>query len=154
MKTATGLALIAVGAIFAFAVTAQIPDLNLQVAGFIVMLTGLAGLVLRGRAGGWLRRHVVLRRPAAGTSMLDEVSYSPSDLGLEPAVMASQLLEDAARQDAATQDAASQDAASQPDRPAATQPFRLRPVPPGGWGSAARAQRNPAAAVLHDLFTS
>jgi hypothetical protein len=145
MKTATGLALIAVGAIFAFAVTAQTPDVNLQLAGFIVMLTGLAGLVLRGRAGGWLRRRVVLRWPAAaGTGMLDEVSYPPSDLAAEPAVMASQILEDAARQDAA----------AQADRPAATQPLDIRPGRPGGRGSAARARRNPAAAVLHDLFTS
>jgi len=104
MKTATGLTFIAVGAILAFAVSARTPGVNLQVAGFIVMLTGLVGMVLRGRAGGWLRRRVVLRRPAAaaGTSMFDDVSYPPSDLAAEPVIMASQLLEEAERADAAT----------------------------------------------------
>src|SRR6266704_1552786 len=100
MRTATGLTLIAAGAILAFAVSVRTPAVNLQLAGVIVMLTGLAGLVMRGRAGGLLRRRVVLRRPAvtAVTAMFDEVSYSAA----EPAVMASQLLEEAELADAAT----------------------------------------------------
>jgi hypothetical protein len=113
MRTATGLALIGAGAILAFAVSARTPAVNLQVAGVIVMLTGLAGLALRGRAGGWLRRRVVLRRPAAtaGTPMFDEVSYPAA----EPAVMASQLLAEAELADAATQ--AGRPATTQAGRP-------------------------------------
>ena len=131
MKTATGLALIAVGAILAFAVSVQTPGVNLQVAGFIVALTGLAGLA-PSRASGWLRRRVVLRRgvPVPGTSPAEEASYpaeeasySPSYLISDPAVMASQLLEEAELADVSAR-----------------------------AGDAARAQASPAAAVLHDLF--
>jgi len=46
MKTATCLALIAIGAILTFAVTAHPSYLNLQVAGIVIMLTGAAGLFL------------------------------------------------------------------------------------------------------------
>jgi Domain of unknown function (DUF6458) len=61
MRTATGLALIAIGAIFAFAVTASPSFLNLQVAGWILILTGVAGLLVPRRGYGWMRR--VVRRP-------------------------------------------------------------------------------------------
>jgi len=68
MRTATGLALIAIGAIFAFAVTASPSFLNLQVAGWILILTGLAGLFVPRRGYGWLRRRVVVRRPRGGAA--------------------------------------------------------------------------------------
>jgi hypothetical protein len=71
MRTATGLALIAIGAILAFAVTTSPSFLNLQVAGWILILTGIAGLFVPRRGYGWLRRRVVVRRPrgeAAGTN--------------------------------------------------------------------------------------
>ena len=48
MRTATGLALIAIGAILAFAVTTSPSFLNLQVVGWILILTGVAGLVVPG----------------------------------------------------------------------------------------------------------
>ena len=63
MRTATGLALIAIGAILAFAVTTSPSFLNLQVAGWILILTGVAGLFVPRRGYGWLRRRVVVRRP-------------------------------------------------------------------------------------------
>src|SRR6478736_1960256 len=63
MRTATGLALVAIGAIFAFAVTTSPSFLNLQVVGWILILTGVAGLVVPRRGYGWLRRRVVVRRP-------------------------------------------------------------------------------------------
>jgi hypothetical protein len=63
MRTATGLALIAIGAILAFAVTASPSFLNLQVVGWILILTGVAGLLVPRRGYGWLRRRVVVRRP-------------------------------------------------------------------------------------------
>ena len=68
MRTATGLALIAIGAILAFAVTTSPSFLNLQVAGWILILTGVAGLFVPRRGYGWLRRRVVVRRPRGGAA--------------------------------------------------------------------------------------
>lgn len=62
MKTAPGLALIAIGAILAFAVTGHPGWLNVQAVGWVLMLIGLAGLFVPRRGYGWLRRRVV-RRP-------------------------------------------------------------------------------------------
>ena len=62
MKTATGLALVAIGAILAFAVTGHPGWLNVQAAGWVLMLVGLAGMFVPRRGYGWLKRRVV-RRP-------------------------------------------------------------------------------------------
>jgi hypothetical protein len=96
MKTASGLGLIALGAILTFAVSARTPVINLQAVGVIIMVTGLAGLVMPARAGGWLRRRVVLRRLTArpGTDDYEDLSQ-PSYLLADPAVMASQILAEA-----------------------------------------------------------
>ena len=66
MKTGPALALIAVGAILAFAVHAHLRSFSFQMAGWVIMLTGIAGLVIPRRGHSWLRR--VTRRPrtAAG----------------------------------------------------------------------------------------
>ena len=64
MKTATGLALVAIGAILAFAVTGHPGWLNVQAAGWVLMLVGLAGMFVPRRGYGWLKRRVV-RRPAS-----------------------------------------------------------------------------------------
>jgi hypothetical protein len=69
MRTATGLALVAIGAILAFAVTAHPSFLNLQVAGWVIMLTGVAGMAIPRRGYGWLRRRVVVRRPPAAPAI-------------------------------------------------------------------------------------
>jgi hypothetical protein len=61
MKTATGLTLLAIGAILAFAVSASPPGLNINVVGWIVMLTGVAGFLIPRRASGWLRSRVLVR---------------------------------------------------------------------------------------------
>lgn len=66
MRTASGLALVAIGAILAFAVTTSPPFLNLQITGWVIMLTGVAGMVVPRRGYGWLRRRVVVRRPSRG----------------------------------------------------------------------------------------
>jgi hypothetical protein len=67
MKTGPALALIAVGAILAFAVHAHPRFFSFQIAGWVIMLTGIAGLVIPRRGYSWVRR--VSRRPraAAGT---------------------------------------------------------------------------------------
>jgi hypothetical protein len=60
MKTATGLTMIAVGAILAFAVTAHLSFLNIQVIGWVLILTGICGLLVPKRHGGVLRRSVIV----------------------------------------------------------------------------------------------
>ncbi len=80
MRTASCLTLIAVGAIFTFAVTAHPSFLNLQVAGVVIMATGVAGLFLpRRNQQGWLRRRTVLRRGARGPVVgeVDETRLPP-----------------------------------------------------------------------------
>ena len=63
MKTGPALALIAAGAILAFAVHAHLRFFSFQIAGWVIMLTGIAGLVIPRRGHSWLRR--VTRRPRA-----------------------------------------------------------------------------------------
>jgi hypothetical protein len=63
MKTGPALALMAVGAILAFAVHAHLRFFNFQIAGWVIMLTGIAGLVIPRRGYSWVRR--VTRRPRA-----------------------------------------------------------------------------------------
>ncbi len=61
MRTATALSISAIGAIFAFAITAHPSFLNLQVVGWILILTGFCGLVIPRRGRGWLRRTVLVK---------------------------------------------------------------------------------------------
>lgn len=61
MNRATSLTVIAIGAIFAFAITATPAFLNIQVVGWILMATGVAGLLLERRNRDWLRRTVIIR---------------------------------------------------------------------------------------------
>jgi hypothetical protein len=56
MKTAPALALIAIGAILAFAVHAHPRFFSFQIAGWVIMLTGIAGLVIPRRSRRWVRR--------------------------------------------------------------------------------------------------
>jgi len=79
MRTATSLALVAIGAIFTFAITATPSYLNLQIAGVIIMATGVAGLFLRKPGDGWLRRRTILRRSTGGPVVghVDEKRYPP-----------------------------------------------------------------------------
>lgn len=65
MKSATSLALVAIGAIFAFAITRSPSFLNLQVVGWVLMLTGGAGALVPRRGYGWLRRSVVVKNDEA-----------------------------------------------------------------------------------------
>jgi hypothetical protein len=80
MRTASCLTLIAIGAIFTFAVTAHPSFLNLQIAGVVIMATGVAGLLIpRRNQPGWLRRRTVLRRGPRGpvVSRVDETRLPP-----------------------------------------------------------------------------
>ncbi|HEY7431579.1 MAG TPA: hypothetical protein VH641_12730 [Streptosporangiaceae bacterium] len=77
MRTATGLTLVAIGAILAIAVTAQPSFINLHVAGFVIALTGVAGLLVPRRTYGWLRRRVTVRRGARGQTARVEEAVPP-----------------------------------------------------------------------------
>jgi hypothetical protein len=69
MKTGVSLALIAVGAILAFAVSGHPGWLDVQAAGWVLMLVGLAGMFIPRRGYGWLKRRVV-RRPVSGRAVV------------------------------------------------------------------------------------
>ena len=78
MKSGICLFWIAVGAIFTFAVTANTSVFNLHVAGFVVMVIGIIGLVTPRRGYAWLGRRVVVRRTRrGGTTRVEEKSYPP-----------------------------------------------------------------------------
>ena len=62
MKIGSSLALICVGAILAFAVTATPSFFNLHTAGWVLMLIGVIGLLIPGRTAGWLGRRLLVRR--------------------------------------------------------------------------------------------
>jgi hypothetical protein len=79
MRTATGLTLVAIGAILAFAVRTSPSFLNLQVAGWVIMLTGVAGVFIPRRGSGWLRRRIIVRRPR-GTAV--SPASGPRALGI------------------------------------------------------------------------
>src|SRR5262245_18920144 len=90
MRTASCLTLIAIGAIFTYAVTAHPSLLNLQIAGVVIMATGVAGLLLPRRGQqGWLRRRTILRRGLHGpvVGRVDE-SRLPPYVMLNPAASA------------------------------------------------------------------
>jgi hypothetical protein len=65
MKTATGLTLLVIGAILAFAVTTNTSVFNLHVAGYVIMLAGLAGLFIPRKEYSRLSRRLVQRRTRA-----------------------------------------------------------------------------------------
>jgi hypothetical protein len=90
MRIGTCLALLAIGAILAFAVTRSPGFLNFQVAGLVLIATGVAGLVLPRRGEGWLRRRIVLRSGRRGTVVghIDE-TRTPSYVMLNPAALES-----------------------------------------------------------------
>jgi hypothetical protein len=70
MKTATGLTVIALGAVLAFAVNGHPWFLNLQIVGWILMAVGIIGLVVPRRGYGWLRRQMVVRRGTDGRPVI------------------------------------------------------------------------------------
>jgi hypothetical protein len=74
MRTGAGLALICVGAILAFAVNIHNSVINVPVIGWILMLTGLIGMVVPRRAYGWLGRRLLVRRSRTG---VEEIPVPP-----------------------------------------------------------------------------
>jgi hypothetical protein len=73
MKTGVGLALIAVGAILAFAVTTNTSVFNLHTAGWVLIIIGIVGIAIPRRGYGWV-----------GRARVEEVTY-PTYVNRNPA---------------------------------------------------------------------
>jgi hypothetical protein len=86
MKTGMGLALIGIGAILAFAVTANTSVFNLHTAGYVIMLIGILGLAVPRRGYGWVGRRLLTRqtRLRPGNRVEEEVIY-PAYVDRNPA---------------------------------------------------------------------
>jgi hypothetical protein len=76
MKTGVGLALIAVGAILAFAVTTNTSVFNLHTAGWVLIIIGILGIAIPRRGYGWVGRRMFVRQARWRPSgRVEEVSY-------------------------------------------------------------------------------
>ena len=86
MKTGMGLALIAVGAILAFAVTTNTSVFNLHTAGWVLMIIGILGIAIPRRGYGWVGRRLFVRqaRWRPGGNRVEEVTY-PAYVNRNPA---------------------------------------------------------------------
>jgi len=65
--------LIALGAILALAVRGHPSWLNIQVVGWVLILTGIVAMAIPRHGYGWLRRRMVLRRGPGGRPVVDRV---------------------------------------------------------------------------------
>ena len=85
MRTGTGLAVIAIGAILAFAVTTNTSVFNLHTAGWVLMIVGVIGLAIPRRGYAWVGRRLFVRqarwRPG---NRVEEVIY-PTHVNRNPA---------------------------------------------------------------------
>jgi hypothetical protein len=91
MRIVAGLAALAAGAILAFAVSAHVPGINLRLAGVIIILAAIAGLVATSPAAQARLRHVWPRReppPAPDEDEFGDLGYLLQD----PAVLAAEVL--------------------------------------------------------------
>jgi hypothetical protein len=85
MKTGVGLAVIAIGAIFAFAVTTNTSVFNLHTAGWVLMIIGIIGIAIPRRGYGWIGRRVITRQTRwRPTGRVEEVTY-PTYVNRNPA---------------------------------------------------------------------
>jgi hypothetical protein len=76
MKTGSGLLLIGVGAILAFAVTTNTDVFNIHTAGYVLMLIGILGIVIPRRSFGWVGRRMFVRRyETRPDGQVEDVTY-------------------------------------------------------------------------------
>ncbi|HBW20876.1 MAG TPA: hypothetical protein DEH11_18645, partial [Actinobacteria bacterium] len=109
MRATTCLTLLAAGAIAAFAVHLPTFPVNMQVAGLILMATGIVGFFVPARpsewvAPEWMRRRILVHGdlhgdlnggdPAGQDGLDDDDKRYPSYLWQDPAVLAAQVLGD------------------------------------------------------------
>ena len=85
MKTGVGLALVAVGAILAFAVTTNTSVFNLHTAGWVLIIIGIVGIAIPRRGYGWVGRRVFTRQTRFRRgARVEEVAY-PAYVNRNPA---------------------------------------------------------------------
>jgi Domain of unknown function (DUF6458) len=85
MKTGVGLALIAVGAILAFAVTANTSVFNVHTAGWVLIIIGIVGIAIPRRGYGWVGRRVLTRQTRRRSgARVEEITY-PTYVNRNPA---------------------------------------------------------------------
>jgi hypothetical protein len=85
MKTGVGLTVIAIGAILAFAVTANTSVFNLNTAGWVLMIVGIVGLAIPRRGYGWVGRRLFVRQARwRPRNRIEEVTY-PTSVNRNPA---------------------------------------------------------------------
>jgi hypothetical protein len=86
MKTGTGLALIAIGAILAFAVTTNTSVFNLHTAGWVLIVVGVIGMAVPRRGYAWVGRRLFVResRWRPSRRVREEVIY-PAQVNRNPA---------------------------------------------------------------------
>ena len=85
MKTGAGLALIAVGAILAFAVTTNTSVFNLHTAGWVLIIVGIVGIAIPRRSYGWVGRRVRTQRTRwRPNARVEDVTY-PAYVNRNPA---------------------------------------------------------------------
>jgi hypothetical protein len=76
MKTTMGLFIIAIGAIFAFAVTTNTSVLNLHTMGFVLIIIGVLGMVLPRASYKWVSTQLIRRRRSRPIQVT-ETTYHP-----------------------------------------------------------------------------
>jgi hypothetical protein len=84
MRTGTGLALICVGAILAFAVRSNPSFFNWNIAGWVIMVVGILGLAIPRRGYAWVGRRLFVRQANVRPGRGDDVIY-PSGVDRNPA---------------------------------------------------------------------
>jgi hypothetical protein len=85
MKIGTGLALIAIGAILAFAVTTNTSVFNLHTAGYVLIIVGIIGIAIPRSGYGWVGRRVFTRQTRVRPSArVEEIRY-PTYVNRNPA---------------------------------------------------------------------
>src|SRR5256886_2666939 len=85
MRTEVALALIAVGAILAFAVTTNTSFFNLHTAGWVLIIIGIVGIAVPRRGYGWVGRRVFTRQTRFRRgARVEEVTY-PTYVNRNPA---------------------------------------------------------------------
>jgi hypothetical protein len=88
MKIATGLTLIIIGAILAFAVTTNTSVFNLHVAGFVFILAGLAAMFIPQKNYAAVSKRLVTRRsrtwPSGNTVISTQETEVPPYVMLNP----------------------------------------------------------------------
>ena len=85
MKIGSSLALICIGAILAFAVTANTSVFNLHTAGWVLIIIGIIGIAIPRRGYGWVGRRVLTRQTRLRHgARVEEVTY-PTYVNRNPA---------------------------------------------------------------------